>query len=362
MSGDIHGEELMGSLLESAPASITFAGLGGPKMAARGGAEVEDWVADAAVVGLWEVLKHYRFFKNKLDETLARMIKDKPHLVVLIDYPGFNLRLAYALRERGFEGKIAYYISPQVWAWNRKRIPKMAAALDLMICIFPFEKELYEKSGLKTIYAGHPLVDELKRDPNIDREECLLGLFPGSREREVDRLFPLMLDTAAQLRENVPNLHVRVAAANEALADHMRREAGTRDLKVKIDVGAAHDLMQRATAGMVASGTATLEAAWFGLPYCLVYRVAWPTYLVGRAVVAVPFLGIVNILGEREIVREFIQANAKPENMALEMERLLKSPEDRKALQRDLAEIVAQLGEPGVHERAAQALLTCLTA
>jgi len=356
LSGDTHGAALMDSLRQQEP-GIAFSGLGGPQMQATGGNTIDNWINEAAVVGLWEVLKKYGYFKKRFAQTLEAIDQFTPDVVVLIDYPGFNLRMAKALRERGYQGKIAYYISPQVWAWNRRRIPFMARLLDLMICIFPFEKALYEDSGLHTVFAGNPLVDELSKVPRLPREENLLGLFPGSREREVRKLFPLMLETAKQLLTTFPKLEVASAAANEALAQTMQEMAKEADVPLFLTVGNAHALMQRATCGVVASGTATLEAAWFGLPYCLVYRVAWPTYAIGKALVKVDFLGIVNILAGREVVKELLQHEANPPALVSELTRLLESPDTRCALQGELAEVVSRLGQPGSHKRAALAIL-----
>ena len=360
LSGDTHGAALMQSLQALSGGDITFAGLGGPQMRAAGGEAMIDWIDEAAVVGLWEVLKNYGYFKRRFAETLERVEAFSPDIVILIDYPGFNLRMAKALRKAGYAGKIAYYISPQVWAWNRKRIPVMAKLLDLMLCIFPFEKPLYENSGLVTEFSGHPLVDELSQVPPVSRSDDLLGLFPGSREREVHRLFPLMLESAARLRNDFPDLRVATAAANASLASVMRIMAETAGVDVEISTGDAHMLMQRATVGVVASGTATLEAAWFGLPYCLVYKVAWPTYVIGKALVKIDYLGIVNILAGREVVKELIQGDAEPGVLYAELRDLLRSIEKRSALQSELASVVAQLGEPGTHERAARAILDLL--
>lgn len=359
-SGDVHGAELMESLQAQSENGFDFAGLGGPQMRQAGGPALSDWIGEAAVVGLWEVLKKYGYFKHRFEETLEAIGDFAPDLVVLIDYPGFNLRLARALRKRGFDGRLVYYISPQVWAWNRGRIPVMASLLDFMICIFPFEKELYEQSGLPTVFAGHPLVDELAEAEAHQREDNLIGLFPGSREREVRKLFPVMLRAVALLREQHPGLRVVGAAANERLAETMRSLADLTKVDIDITTGEAHQLMQRAAAGAVASGTATLEAAWFGLPYCLLYRVAWPTFVVGKALVKVKYLGIVNILAGREIVRELIQGKANPQALADVLGRLLDHPEARQNLQADLREIVKQLGDSGTHHRAAAAIVELL--
>ena len=360
LSGDTHGAALMESLRAQSDGGMAFAGLGGSRMRALGGEGMTDWIAEAAVVGLWEVVKKCGYFKRRFRETLDQIRHYEPDVIILIDYPGFNLRLARALRKAGHRGKIVYYISPQVWAWNRKRIPMMASLLDLMICIFSFEKALYEDSGLPTVFAGHPLVDELGQGPVLAREDHLLGLFPGSRGREIRKLFPEMLGASARLRRQRPSLRVAAAAPDESLAQTMREMAEAASVQVDVSAGEAHRLMQRATAGVVASGTATLEAAWFGLPYCLVYRVAWPTYFIGKVLVKVDFLGMVNILGGREIVKEFIQADANRESLAMELDRLLQSPGDRSRLQTELAAVAAMLGQPGSHERAARAVVDIL--
>ena len=228
----------------------------------------------------------------------------------------------------------------------------MARWLDLMICLFPFEAPLYNASGLHTEFGGHPLTDYLaSKKSGSPREPDLVALLPGSREREIAALWPVMLETAAALRTTHPHLRFATGAVNDRLATRMRDLAG--GFPVDIGVGNAHDLMQRAAAGLVASGTATLEAAYFGLPHALVYKVAWLTYEIGRRVVKVPHLGIVNILAGREVVREFIQHAATPTALAAELTRLLDDPAARQSLQHDLATVVATLGQGGAYTRTA---------
>ena len=350
-SGDTHASGVLSALREQLPA-LEIHGLGGPKLRALAGGTLEDWIADAAVLGAWEVIKHYGYFRRKFYEQLARIDALKPDAVLLVDYPGFNLRLAKKLQRHRPGLKIIYYISPQVWAWHRSRIPKMARWLDLMICIFPFEAPLYNASGLRTEFGGHPLTDYLApRVLGISREETLVALLPGSRQREIAALFPVMLETAKHLQQTHPHLRFASAAASEKLEKQMRALAG--DFPIEITLGNAHELMQRAAAGLVASGTATLEAAFFGLPYALMYKVSWLTYEIGRRVVKVPHLGIVNILAGREVVREFIQHAATPEALSAEMARLLDDPGARAALQAELAAVAAPLGEGGAYARAA---------
>lgn len=331
--------------------------------ATASGGSLDNWIAEAGVLGLWDVLKHYGYFKKKFEALLEEFAGNPPEALILIDYPGFNLRLAKAVRKRRIPTRIIYYISPQVWAWNRRRIPEMARTLDLMICIFPFEKKIYDPSDLHTVFSGHPMAGELHAVPTAQREENLLGLFPGSRTREVTKIFPSMLGAAELVHRSRPDIRFEVAAATPAHAELIRRMASGSEINLTISTGNSRDLMGRAAAGLVCSGTATLEAACLGLPYALVYRVAWLTYEVGIRVIRVPYLGIVNILAERPVIREFIQHDATPAALADETLRLLNSTEAREKLSSELAEIVATLGSrerASASERAAQAALECL--
>ncbi|MEZ5302825.1 MAG: lipid-A-disaccharide synthase [Verrucomicrobiales bacterium] len=360
-SGDAHGAKLMAALRDLSPV-VEFAGAGGPLMRAAGGNAVADWVEEAGVVGLVEVLRNYGYFKREFDRMLGEITRRRPEAVVLIDYPGFNLRMARAIKKIDPGIRVLYYISPQVWAWNRSRIPKMARTLDLMLCIFPFEVELYRQSGLRAEFVGHPLVDELgdaAARGGIAREGDLVGLFPGSRMREVGALFPIMADAAALARLRQPELRFAAAAASDRLRNEMVAILEASRLPVDachISVGQSRDLMQRAGCGLVASGTATLEAAFLGLPYALTYKVAYPTYLAARMLMRVKHLGIVNILAGREIVREFLQSDANPEKLSDEILRLSASEPERERLLADLRRITGMLGKPGTHARAAAAI------
>jgi lipid-A-disaccharide synthase len=374
-SGDARAFEVMEAIRDLCP-ETRFGGAGGERMQSLSVDPFDLWIQQAAVVGLWDVLKNYGYFRSKFHAHIRSILALQPDAVVLVDYPGFNLRLARALRAKGYRGKILYHISPQVWAWNRSRIPRMAEILDLMICVFPFEAPMYEASGLHTLFVGHPLLEALaaKRGEQ-KRESALLGLFPGSREREVRRIFPPMLEAARIVSKKNPGIRFEAAAAGPVRAAMMRRMA--EGYPVTILESGAHSLMQRATAGLVCSGTATLEAAFFGLPYALVYKTAWLTFEVGKRVVDVNALGIVNILNNyiqnppadprlpatpaTHIVEEFIQNDATPEALASEALRLLENPEARENLTADLSRIVSTLQAEGAARRAAQALLDALS-
>ena len=324
--------------------------------------EIDDWLEDAAVLGIVEVLKKYRYFRRKMDETIESILDSDPELVIPIDYPGFNLRLAKSLRKRGYRGKIAYYISPQVWAWKRGRIKEMAKTLDLMICIFPFEKPLYENSGLKTEFAGHPLIDELA-PKRIDRgrEEKLIGLFPGSRSREIEALFPAMIEAAVALRRNDPDTKFVTNAANEKLGKRLQQIIDEGDLEIEVRVGDHfHELLQTVTCAVIASGTATLEAAYFRTPYCLVYKVAPFTALIARWVMKVDYLGIVNNLANREVVPELLQEDCTGSKIANQLDTFLREPETRAKLAEELGDVVAMLGDGGAHDQAADVIAELL--
>src|SRR5882672_734484 len=218
-SADNHGAALLRAL-RKADVDLRFVGRGGPQMRAVAVENFQNWIDKSGVLGLWEVIKHYGYFRKQFHETLREVDSRKPNAVVLIDYPGFNLRIARALRKQTPSQKIIYYISPQVWAWNRGRIKKMARWLDLMLCIFPFEADLYNKSGLRTIFVGHPMIERLHGQKiDIERDPNLIGLFPGSRAREVRKIFPIFIELAHELRSSKPNLRFEVAAASVELAN-----------------------------------------------------------------------------------------------------------------------------------------------
>lgn len=355
-SGDGHGAELMKALLEVMP-DVKFYGAGGPKMAKLAQEPFCEWT-EHAVIGIVDVLRNYGYFRKQMDRMLDEVIEMAPEAVVFIDYPGFNLRLASGLRKRGYLGKLIFYISPQVWAWNRGRIPKMAKYLDLMLCIFPFEEALYEESGLKAKFVGHPLLDALPgKILPVEREKKRVGIFPGSRLREVRKNLPVMLETARELRKTDPELRFLVVGAREKLKPEMEAmlqegDAGT----VELVIGQSDEAMQRVWVAMLASGTATMEAAFFGMPFVLVYRVSWLTYWPAKWLIRVKWIGMVNILAGREIVKEFIQQEATVENLVPEMKALLEDETKRTQVVHDLKQVIDGLGVGGASERAALAI------
>jgi lipid-A-disaccharide synthase len=356
VSADNHGAALMRSLRALDP-ELKFTGRGGPQMQQVADGQFKNWIGDAAVLGLWEVLRKYGYFREQFRQTLSEIHESKPDAVVLIDYPGFNLRLARAVRRQLRHQKTIYYISPQVWAWNRGRIKNMARFIDLVLCIFPFEADLYRASGLRAVFVGHPMIERLETlKLDTHRNPNLIGLFPGSRMREIRKIFPVMMEAARQLLQLNPTLRFQVAAASEELAREMNEQLVDRHA-IEINVGQAAIIMQHAFAGIVASGSATLEAAYFRMPFVLIYKVAWPTYMAARLVVNVHFLGMPNLLAGKEVVPEFIQHKAKPDAIAQAVRLLMEDGPARDRMVSDFDSIMGNLGGAGASERAAHAIL-----
>jgi lipid-A-disaccharide synthase len=363
-SGDAHAAGLLAELKRARP-GLAVHGFGGPRLRAVVGEGVRDWLDRSSVMGVVEVLRHYRYFRARYDEMLAEIEAIRPRVLLLIDYPGFNFRLAAAVRRRLPDTAIVQYVCPQVWAWKKGRIPKMARLFDEVLCLLPFEPEIFDGTGLRATFVGHPLIDELAdAATGTGRQADLVALLPGSRDAEIERIFPLMLEVATRLRGRHPELRFEVPAARPALGRRLRELAAATALgdALRIVDGGAHRLMQQARCGVVASGTATVEAAYFGLPYCLVYKLAWPTYQIAKRVVKIPHIGLINILAREPVIEEFVQAAAEPDAVAEALERWLTDPQAVARLQQRLAWAVGLLGGEGAHRQAAAAVARWLGA
>ncbi len=360
-SGDKQGALLIAELLARDP-SMEIVGLGGDQMHALAPG-IENWAEEAAVVGLVDVLRKFGYFKGYLDSMSSRIIAEQPDALLLIDYPGFNQRLAERVHKRCPKTKIAWFIAPMVWAWHKGRIPKLASILDLMMCTFPFEKPLFEAAGLKTEFIGHPLVDDILANRRSDiREQGLIGLFPGSRRREVERHFPIFIEVVKQLRIKHPTWRFETSASNERLAASMRAMADAANMPqdiINVSPRSYHELMDRSQAALVTSGTATLEAALHELPFALVYQVSAGTYWAGRMLLKIKYLGMVNILVDKPVTKELIQHEFKAQNCIAELERLME-PVEREKVLAGMRDSVATLGHGGAAGKAADAVLEML--
>ncbi len=349
-SGDANAAELVKSLRAQAP-DVQLFGAGGPKMRDAGMELLLD-LTEHAVVGLVEVLKNYGTFRRIFNQLLMEVGRRKPDAVVLVDFPGFNLRFAKAVKQRYPQTKVIYYISPQLWAWHASRAKQIERDVDLMLAIFPFEKAWYAAHApkLHVEFVGHPMIDRFAGEPTgVKRDPKLVLLLPGSREREVLKIWPILARVVDQMPGDVTFV---AAAVNEQMAGMMNHP------RVTLEVGKAHELMQRAALAITASGTATMECAYFGCPMIVVYKVNWLTYLIGRIVVKVNWLAMPNVIAGRAIVPEFIQGDADPDRIAHTARELLKNDTARGTMQHELAAVVGSLGGPGASDRAAHLIIS----
>lgn len=354
-SGDAHGADLIAALRARLP-DLDCEGLGGQKMAAAGMRLRYDLAADA-IMGFTEVLRRLPALRRLMRDTENRLATWRPDALVLIDYPGFNIRLAQRAHALGIP--VVYYISPQVWAWKQGRLHTLARCVDKMLVIFPFEEALYRNAGVDCVYVGHPLIERTASyTPRRSFQgEPVIGLLPGSRAQEIARLLPPLLDTAREIMKHHPNAHFVCPCVNEARAAQIRQLA--RDFPLELCVGGMYDVLAAARFCMVASGTATLETALFGVPFVIVYRVGTVNYALARMLINIRHIGIVNIIAEREIVPEFIQHRAASvQLLPVALELLADSPR-RARMIADLAALRGQL-RGGAAERAAKEIAALL--
>lgn len=347
-SGDAHAAELIKALRARSP-DVNVFGAGGPKMKAAG-MELRLDLTEHAVVGLVEVLKNYGKFRRIFWDLARDAEKRRPDAVVLVDFPGFNLRFAAQMKKRGI--KVVYYISPQLWAWHASRAKQIERDVDLMLVIFPFEKDWYAKHApkLRVEFVGHPFAERVGENPKSEiRNQKLVLLLPGSREREVAKIWPIMSRVVDIMPSDVKFV---AAAVNEQMAAMIRHP------RVTVETGKAQELMRHATLAITASGTATMECAFFGCPMVVVYKVNWLTYLIGRMVVKVNWLAMPNVIAGRAIIPEFIQHDAQPGRVAAVARELLEDTSKREAMQNDLANVVASLSGVGASKRAAKLILS----
>ena len=358
-SGEMYGAELLRALRRRVPDIEAF-GVGGERMRAAGFEAVVE-SRDVAVVGLAEVVSHlpsiYGHFKRLLREVDAR----KPDVAVLIDFPDFNFRLSKQLHRRGIP--VVYYISPQLWAWRKGRIKLVQKYVTRMLVIFPFEQEFYRKHGVEAEFVGHPL-GELEITPEDGLPDAeRIALLPGSRRKEVMMNLPTILEAAAILNSAERQFVLPVASTldREWIGQLLRTHP---DLKVSL-VNDARQALANSRAAIVASGTATVEAAVIGTPFVMVYRVSPLTWVLGRRLVNVPFFSMVNLIAGREVVPELVQQDFTPQNVASRVQEILEDGPKRQAMIAGLAEVKAQLREGAAgaaSERAAVAVLKAIGA
>jgi lipid-A-disaccharide synthase len=351
-SGDLHAANLTKELLKL-DSSIKLEGMGGKNMRESGVNVLFD-ASELAVMGIVEVLAKYRMIKGVLEQIKVHIKNSKPDLLILVDYQEFNQRLAAYAKKIGI--KVLFYIGPQVWAWRPRRVYKMAKLVDQMAVIFPFEVELYKQAGVAVSFTGHPLIDEVIPDKSISQarkilelqDQTTVGLFPGSRLSEVERLLPIMIDAALLLKQKKPEIQFVLPLASTIKRENLSKYATTLStLNISVIENKTYDVMQACDAIIVASGTATLEIGLMGTPMVIIYKLSPLSYYILRWLVKITHVGLVNIIPEKEIVREFIQGDAQAENISTEILRILDDKNYNNKIRDELSALRNLLGEAG---------------
>lgn len=360
-SSDLHASNLVTSLKEILP-DIKFFGLGGEKMQ-KAGVELIYNLVDLAVVGFFEVLKNLTKFKEIFNQTLERLDQEKVDLVILVDYPGFNLRLAKEVKKRNIP--IIYFISPQIWAWGKNRITLIKKLVDKMIVVFKFEEDLYKRYGIDVEFVGHPLLDiikpasspqEFERMLGISGQDKIITLMPGSRVNEVSRHLPIMLGAAEEIFQNWPDKKIQFLVAqapglSNALFKIVKNNAS---LPITVIKDKNYDCLNISDLALVCSGTATLETAIMEKPMVIVYKISALTALLLKPMLKITDIGLVNVVAGKRIVPECIQNKARANLIAQEALAILSSPEKITEIKKNLISVKQKLGLPGVSRRTAE--------
>ncbi len=358
-SGDIYGADLVREVRLLAPESRFF-GIGGARMREAGVETLVD-SADMAVVGLVEVIKHFDVISSAFNRLKRIIIEDPPDLLILIDYPGFNLRLAKIAKKRNVT--VLYYISPQIWAWRRGRVTKIARLVDHMAVILPFEAPFYEKAGVPVTFVGHPLLDLVTvtterataaQSFGLDPTHKIVGLFPGSRRNEIERLLPEIIAAATLLKERFPDIQFLLPLASTLSEEDIMPRLREAALPVTITRERIHDMIRACDAVISVSGTVTLEIALVGTPLVIIYKLSPLTYQLAKRLIKVPNIGLCNIVAGETVVRELIQEQANGAEIADEITSLLTNANYRGEIVNKLAAIRAKLGQGGASARVAR--------
>ena len=367
-SGDMLATELVNALRAASPSSLEFFGAGGPIMSEAGVELAVDMTAHS-VIGLIEALKSYPRFKKLFHQLLQLAIERRPDVIVCVDFSGFNRRFAHAVREYirnnqnsvgDWKPKIVQFVSPQVWASRPSRAEKMARDIDLLLCIFPFEKDWYAKRvpNLRVEFIGHPMVDRHGVQSSMSKvqsEKPLVLLLPGSRVAELKRHLPAMLEAAKQISAK-QSVQFKMVLPDEKLKQLANGMSALRP-NLEIQIGELAESLSQATLAIASTGTVTMECAYFGVPTIALYKTSWSTYQIAKRIIQVKFLAMPNLLANEMVFPEFIQNEATPENISHEAIELLNNSGRRAEIKVKLAKIIESLGGPGASERAAKAIL-----
>ncbi len=361
VAGEASGDRLAADLLRELKKNpkLKAYGVGGPMLKAAGQEQSLN-LAKHAVVGLTDVLKNLPKFLKIFREVKHEIAEVNPDVVILVDYPGFNLRLAKALHGQRNAPAIVYYVSPQVWAWKAGRAKLMERILDRLLVIFPFEVDWFAKHApkLKTKWVGHPLADrwiaQAKEGPK-DEIPCV-ALLPGSRAKEIKKHWPVLLQAAQRIVREQKNVTFMTLATDHEMRQKLEEEWARQPMSgVSLDILAGQSLTQltRCSLAIVASGTATLECAMAGLPMLVIYKTSWLTYWLGRFLIQLPYLSMVNVLAGEKVVPEFLQGAMEPERLAKAALQILRNPKGAEAMAGRIRDVAKKLGGPGAALRAA---------
>ena len=364
-SGDAHAAEFVEQLKLEQP-DIEVSGMGGQAMQ-KAGVEVFFDSSIIAVVGLVEVLHHWGDIKKAMAIVKQHLEETRPDLLVLVDYPEFNLKMASHARQLGI--KVLFYISPQVWAWRPGRIHKIGSLIDHMAVIFKFEKQLYENAGIPVSFVGHPLVDKVKTDVDtqaarvklgISATAKVVGLFPGSRRSEITRLLPVLFATAQQMQARDPALRFLLPVAPSLDFEAISRQAASSGLDIVVTREQLYDVISSCDAIATCSGTVTLEIALLNIPMCILCKISWLSYLIMRRLVTIPHIGLANIVADKAVVREFFQGDVNPQTLSAELFELIENQQYRQQVKAGLAEVRENLGAGDGARKMAQLVLSLL--
>ena len=359
-SADFPGRNLIDEMRRVCPGLDVF-GLGGPLMQAAGLTPLADH-RQLAIMGFWEVAPRFFFFRDLLHRAAAAIAERQPKAIIMIDYPGFNLRLAKRVRHLGIP--IIYYVSPQVWAWGKRRLKTIKDNVDLMLVIFPFEETFYRKHGVTARFTGHPIVDRFRSFPDkaacrakVGAEETkrLIALLPGSRLQEVRRMLPVMVEAAQIIKREMREASFIVAGVADIERGFYENIIGREDLAVSF--GMTPEIIHGADLVITSSGTATIETAYFATPMVIIYKTGFVTYQIARRLIALDVIGMVNIVAGKKIVPELIQAQANGPEIAWEAMAILGDPARYARMAADLRAVRDQLGAGDAARQAAAAIM-----
>lgn len=352
-SGDLHASNLMKNLKQLDP-SASFRCWGGDLMKTEG-AELVKHYRELAFMGFTEVVMNLRTILRNIDTCKKDLLQHKPDALVLVDYPGFNLRIAEFARSNGI--KVFYYISPQVWAWKQSRVQKIKRTVDRMFVILPFEKDFYRKFDYEVDFVGHPLLDAIEGKNKTSFLEFvtanrmdgrpLVALLPGSRRQEISVMLPVMINVSRKFKE-CQFVIAGAPSVPKEFYDNLTRETG-----IQVLFGKTYDLLQHATAALVTSGTATLETAIFEVPEVVCYKGGAISFMIARQLVKVKFISLVNLIMGREVVKELVQQDLTDKNLEHELRRIL-SDDVRKKMKQDFSELKQKLGSSGASRNTAE--------